>query len=188
MRLSVKAKSGLASPPPSVTSFSNKTQGNSPHFLLELVVADLYTLKLRGDKTRVHTSCCRDPAPVWFGCLAAHLFLSPLTSSEVGECSRLRPEAWHGLHHLLRHTPQVLDFRLPWRRRESTCCGDEDLQTSGRHACNWSRVCVHMSSEAFYLCCLSHRYNRHRIVSRSGNTNLSLTSDHKETLDASLDH
>lgn len=47
----MKTKSGLASTAPSVISFSNKTKGNGPHFLLEPEVPDLYALKLRGGKS-----------------------------------------------------------------------------------------------------------------------------------------
>lgn len=79
----MKTKLGLASTTPSVISYSNKTKGNGPHFLLELVVDDLYALKLRGGTTRLHTCYCRDPARL---VLAAWLpssacFLSPLASA-----------------------------------------------------------------------------------------------------------
>ncbi len=59
-----KTKSSLASTAPSVISFSNKTKGNGPHFLLELIVPDLYVLKLRGGRARQQTCCCRVPVLV----------------------------------------------------------------------------------------------------------------------------
>lgn len=57
--------------------------------------------------------------------------LSSALFSETGVCSRLKLELWRRSHHLLRHTPKVLGFMLPWRSEESTCCEDEDQQASG---------------------------------------------------------
>lgn len=78
----IKTKSSLASTGPSVISFSNKTKGNYPHFLLELVVPDLCALKLRGGRARLQT---RRPSSglVWLPGrppLPASVLLSPSPS------------------------------------------------------------------------------------------------------------
>ena len=72
-------------------------------------------------------------------------FCSPLASalsSEAAVCSWLKLELWHRSYHLLRHTPEVLGFMLPWRGGESTCHGDEGQQASGVRLWNWSWVCA----------------------------------------------
>lgn len=146
---------------------------------------DLCALKLRGGKTRLHTCCWRDTVQVWFGCLAAHLCLFPFPLySLTWEC-----KAGSGTGRIIYSDTlqRVLSFMLPRRSTESTCCGDEDQQASGVHVCVTGAGCVSVSNRACYLCRLGHSYNRgHRILNRSGNTNLSLTSDLKELLYAPL--
>lgn len=84
-------------------------------------------------------------------------------------------EVWRRSHHLLRHTSEVLGFMLPWRSRESTCCGDEDQPASCVPVCVsvTGAGCVPVSNRACYLCRLRHGYNRgHRMLSSGWNTNL----------------
>lgn len=127
----IKTKSSLASQALSVISYSSKTKGNGPHFLLELIVPDLYALKAqrRKSETAGLLWMCPSYRLVWLPGrppLPASVPLSPSLSSEAGVHRRLRLELWRRSHHSHRHTSEVLDFMLPWRSRESTCCGDKD--------------------------------------------------------------
>lgn len=112
----------------------------------------------------------------------------PLFSSETRACSWLRLELWCRLHHLLRHTPWVLNFVLPPRGRESTCCVDEEKQASGIHVWNWSWVCARVKQGMLSVLSGPRWHRGHRIQNSGGNTNLRLTVDLKESHSASLVH
>lgn len=161
----IKTKSSLASKAPSVMSFSNKTKGNGPHFLLELIVTDLYALKLRGGRARLQTCCRRVPVLVWFGCLAAHHW--SVQPAKAGSLA------------------QVASFtQTHFQRFWVSCCPGGavkapvmETRTSKLQVyvcvCVTRAGCVHVSNRACYRCCLGPSYNRrHRILSSSGNTNL----------------
>lgn len=57
----IKTKSSLA---PTTLSFGSKTKGNGPHFLLELIMPDLFAGKLRGGRARLQTCSLRVPVLV----------------------------------------------------------------------------------------------------------------------------
>lgn len=71
-----------------------------------------------------------------------------------------------------------VEKHLLWRR------GTGEIQV---YVCETGSGCARVSNGTCYLCCLCHSYNRgHSILSSSGNTNPSLTSDLRELVSASL--
>lgn len=169
----IKTKSSLASTATSAISFSNKTKGNGPHFLLELEVPDLYAIKLRG-------GCWRDQVLVWFGCMVIQVCMLPVPLRL--SCLRQECAGWSFGAGRIIYSDTLQRFWI-------SCCpaGVEKAPVAETRTrkfqvcvCVTRAGCMPVSNRAFYLCCLGHSYRGHR------NTDLSLTSDIKESFSTSL--
>lgn len=167
-----------------IISYSNKTKGNAPNFLLELVVSDLFALKLRGDSARQPSG----QVVVWF--ISLFPLHSRLHSSQGWEfvpsskaknlaqvASFTQTHFWgFGFHDALKEHKK----HLSWIRRTRKLQVYMYVIWAGR---------VPESDKVCYLCCLGQHYNPgHGILSRSGNTNLRWPSELKELLYIAMVH